>query len=353
MPELLSWSLDLGTWRGVRVRIHLLFLVFAALNPLFAALAPEPRFLRALTIEGLLLLCLAIHEVGHAIASVRVGSDPEDVLLGPLGNLVLPPRCFLPQESIWIPLGGVIASGLAAIVAAIALGSNGALMIFSPFGNFEDSGAPILLTPTGREFAKPLTSLWILGWFGWINWVLCLVNLIPALPMDGGRAVRAWAARSMLGARDSLIVPITARACAVLLGLIGVVRLLQLRVDNFLTLILLAVLIELLVRVESRGYEEGGEHEAGIFGYDFSQGYTSLESSAAKVRPARESALARWRRRRSDHRRRRRQAQAAAEERRLDEILDKLHREGKTSLSEEENRFLTRVSSKLRGRKGE
>ena len=74
--------------------------------------------------------------------------------------------------------------------------------------------------------------------------------------------------------------------------------------------------------------EDGGFFDDGVFGYDFSEGYTSLEGSAAKVRPYRESALKRWRRRRSDLRRQRRQAREAAEERRMDEILEKLHREG-------------------------
>ena len=49
--------------------------------------------------------------------------------------------------------------------------------------------------------------------------------------------------------------------------------------------------------------EEGGYFDDGVFGYDFSEGYTSLEGAAAKVRPYGESALKRWRRRRSELRR--------------------------------------------------
>jgi hypothetical protein len=60
--------------------------------------------------------------------------------------------------------------------------------------------------------------------------------------------------------------------------------------------------------------------------------------------------LTRWRRRRSELRRQRRQAQDAAEERRMDEILAKLHREGRAALTDEEHRFLVRVSVKYRAR---
>jgi hypothetical protein len=49
-------------------------------------------------------------------------------------------------------------------------------------------------------------------------------------------------------------------------------------------------------------------------------------------------------------RRRRREASEAADERRMDEILEKIHREGRTALSEEEQRFLVRVSVKYKKR---
>jgi stage IV sporulation protein FB len=87
-----------------------------------------------------------------------------------------------------------------------------------------------------------------------------------------------------------------------------------------------------------------------VFGYDFSEGYTSLEGSTQKVRPYRESALKRWRRRRSDLRRQRRQARETAEEQRMDEILAKLHTQGRPALTDEEQRFLVRVSARYRGR---
>ena len=116
------------------------------------------------------------------------------------------------------------------------------------------------------------------------------------------------------------------------------------------TLIAIAVVIEYMVRVEARMLEDGGFFDDGVFGYDFSEGYTSLEGGAAKVRPHRESALKRWRRRRSELRRQRRMAREAAEERRMDEILEKLHREGRAALTDEENRFLVRVSARFRNR---
>jgi stage IV sporulation protein FB len=237
-------------------------------------------------------------------------------------------------------------------------------MVFNPFGSYLtrglDSGAPFLHLDGGLiQPAPALSPIWCLGWFGYLNWVIFLANLIPALPLDGGRIFRTVLARHSFGlARDHFIAPWTARTCAALLTLAGLVWIFRGAFGNGtsnhlgdgITLFALALLIELIVRSESRMMDDGGFFDDGVFGYDFSEGYTSLEAGAAKVRPVRESALKRWRRRRSELRRRRREAREAAEDRRMDEILDKLHNRGKAALTDEEHRFLVRVSAKLRNR---
>ena len=150
---------------------------------------------------------------------------------------------------------------------------------------------------------------------------------------------------------ENLFPPLFARSCAGILFVGGLLRLLFYNNGDGLFLCVLAFVIELMVRSEARMIEDGGFFDDGVFGYDFSEGYTSLEGSAAnKVRPYRESAIKRWRRRRSDLRRQRRQMREAAEERRMDEILEKLHRQGRSALSDEEHRFLVRVSAKYRNR---
>ena len=45
-----------------------------------------------------------------------------------------------------------------------------------------------------------------LGWFGYLNLVIFLANLIPALPFDGGRIVRAYFSHtSVSSAKDNMI----------------------------------------------------------------------------------------------------------------------------------------------------
>jgi hypothetical protein len=97
--------------------------------------------------------------------------------------------------------------------------------------------------------------------------------------------------------------------------------------------------------------ETGGEES--LFGYDFSQGYTSLERDEHVQAPPkpREGWFARWRRQRAERRAREEQERREAEEGRLDELLEKVAKHGIQSLSDEERRFMQRVSDRYRNRK--
>ena len=93
--------------------------------------------------------------------------------------------------------------------------------------------------------------------------------------------------------------------------------------------------------------------EASSMGYDFSQGYTSLEREddpppQPKPKP---NWFQRMRQQWTERRAKRDQERRQSEERRLDEILEKIHREGKQSLTPEEQRFLQRLSNRNRTEK--
>jgi len=354
MSDPLTWApISLGRWLGTTVRVHFLLIAFLGFELLWAILrnSMEGTLVPTLCWLGLLIPALLIHEFGHAWMAWWLGSDQDVVRIWPLGNLVGPTYSPRSTEHLIVALAGPATSGAVFLITALMLHFGAeAHLVWNPLGNEGDPGAPIL---TSGENAAQLSLIWLVGWFGYLNYVLMLVNLIPALPFDGGRMFRAYLAGNSIDlGRDHLYAPTTARACAAVLFLAGLVRLFFFTEGNGLTLIALAFFIWMYVRAESRLLEEGGFLEDGIFGYDFSQGYTSLESSAAKVRPrpTRESPLTRWRRRRNEARRQRVLEKEEAEERRMDEILDKIHREGRNALTNEEQRFLVRVSHRYRNR---
>lgn len=360
------WSISLGRWLGLPVRVHFLLIAFALFQVLGASLSTEvggggPKVVETVGWLCLLGLALALHEFGHAAVARRFELEPDDIQLWPLGNLTRPAHSgSRGMERLAVALAGLVTSlALALIMAAGIWLFWDAVPVWNPFGG-PKGGAPLVRGQPG-ETVQAFTTVWWMGWFGYLNWVIFLANLIPAMPLDGGRVLRAVLAgtRSAWG-RDSLVEPWTARTCAAVLALVGLVRLAALTlhpstgstrtITGALMLIALAGLVEWFTRTERSMVEDDGFFEDGVFGYDFSEGYTSLEAAAPKVRPKHESALRRWRRKRSEVRRLRKEAREAAEVLRLDEILEKLHREGRGALSDEENRFLVRMSQKMRDR---
>jgi stage IV sporulation protein FB len=98
--------------------------------------------------------------------------------------------------------------------------------------------------------------------------------------------------------------------------------------------------------------ETGGDDS--VFGYDFSQGYTSLEREEempqAPPRRKKQNFLQRWLQRRTARKMQQEAQQQAEDDRRMDELLEKIQRYGKQSLTDEEQRFLRRVSDRYRNK---
>jgi hypothetical protein len=349
MTDFFSWSIPLGRWAGTRVRAHIVLVLFAVIALLETGVTKDARVSETAAWLLLLMVSLALHELAHALAAAYLEFENEEAKLWPLGDYVGPSMTLASRsrDALYVAAAGIVATGMLAIVSGVILYFCGAQMVLNPFGNGGTGvGAPTLLRD-GKTLAAPFTALWWLGWFGYINWVLFLANaIIPALPMDMGRIVRCYFDSVT---KDNLAPTMCARGSMIVLGLGGLIRIVG-GTYGGLHLIMLGVVIYLLSRQEARLQEEGEFFDDGVFGYDFSQGYTSLEASAATVRPRREGALKRWRRQRSEERRRRREAQEAAEEQRMDEILVKLHTQGRAALSDEEQRFLVRVSAKYKNR---
>ena len=91
--------------------------------------------------------------------------------------------------------------------------------------------------------------------------------------------------------------------------------------------------------------------EEGAFG-DFSSGYSSLDQDedASKPKPKKQSFVKRWLKARTAKRLRQEAAQRLQDDERMDQMLDKIARSGKLSLTDEERRFMERVSARYRNK---
>jgi Zn-dependent protease len=175
-----------------------------------------------------------------------------------------------------------------------------------------------------------------------LNLLLLVVNLLPAFPLDGGRMLQCflwWRNDYRQGTLMAIFAGFLVMFATILLSIITGEPL----------VLLLAVFIYLSCRRQWILLETGGEES--VFGYDFSEGYTSLEREQPTPTPRRRQGWLRtWLQRRAAQKLQKEQEQREAEERRMDELLEKVQRVGLQGLTDEERRFLKHVSAKYRNR---
>jgi Zn-dependent protease len=308
---------------------------------------------------ALLLVSVLLHEFGHCFGARWVNGDATEILIWPLGGLAsvdvpnTPRARFLTTAAgPAVNLGLCLACGL---LLAFAVHPS-----YQPPWNpfwypFRDPGlgssvpGAIGLYPWGGAGKEPaaVAALLpiVLARLFWVNWMLFWLNvLLVGFPMDGGRMLQA-ALWNHFGYRQATLT-------VVFIGFVTmvVVGLFSLATNELLPLCL-AGIIYVASKNEWIILETGGED--GLFGYDFSQGYTSLERDQppeTRPRPRRSGWLQRWLQKRTARRVQREQEQREAEERRMDELLEKVQRQGMGALTDEERRFMKRVSDRYRNR---
>jgi stage IV sporulation protein FB len=175
--------------------------------------------------------------------------------------------------------------------------------------------------------------------------VLLLINLIPDYPLDGGRMLLTY---MMAGGRTE-----TATETYLRIGVIvGLLILLGGMLFDNVWVVAIGAAVLVLNLHESVQMRTTDAYDDSFMGYDFSQGYTSLErSSAEQSEPERRPGfLQGWKERRRAEKERRLAEQEAQVEQQLDAILDKIHREGRESLTDAERRLLERASARYRNK---
>lgn len=355
MRDPFSWSLPLFRVFGITVRMHFLFLMFVVVTWLRVATdkeAPAGSGAAVLVLQAMLFLSVLLHEFGHCFAARWVDGDAQEILIWPLGGLAY---CDVPHSAkanFICTAGGPLVNLVLCVVSGLAIWAVGFYPSFDPRPS--QCWVPNLVhISDGIKYWSylyvspdtPKLDYWIFlaGQFFWVNWGLLLLNiLILGFPLDGGRMLQA-ALWPRLGYRQSMLT-------AIFIGflfmfIIGVFSL----VEKDPLYLCLAGFIYFSCKQQMILLETGGEES--LFGYDFSQGYTSLErDNPPPPRRKRQNFIQRWLAKRAARKVQREQERAEAEELRMDELLEKIQRQGKQALTDEENRFLKRVADKYRNR---
>jgi Zn-dependent protease/CBS domain-containing protein len=182
-----SWSVHAGRLFGVEVRIHLTFLIL----PLFVfwteyTVHPSANGPRDLALVGIVLACVAVHEIGHMLIARRFGLVPKAVILLPLGGVTVFDESHVEQpeskaaawsREVRIALTGPLVNLAFALAAAGVILASGV-------------GAHLWGWPLLQSGNLPRS---LVG----ANLYIAGLNLLPAYPLDGGRILRAYFARTI------------------------------------------------------------------------------------------------------------------------------------------------------------
>jgi stage IV sporulation protein FB len=339
MRENSPWTVSLGRWGGLDVRLHASLLVCAVITVFLCTQSGVQHVAEySLLGLGILFASVLLHELGHLLAAVHLGGRAERVILGPLGGLTLPPVPPEPQREVLVALAGPAINLLIVMLVA------------PPLAMAEVSLGDLLWSPLNPQNLFE-GETWLVGLrlTCWINCLL-LLNLFPAYPLDGGYVLAA-ALRPVFGGRAAVLI-VGASAMLAAMGLLVMALLLPQDarlVPSWLPLSLFAIFLFFNGKQQIESWRPP-ESEETVLGYDFSEGYTSLErSSDTRTVPA-PGILQRWIEERRASRRRRMAETEAEEERRVDEVLARLNEVGIGALSVDERRLLERVSKRYRQR---
>lgn len=189
---------------GVPVRLHFTFvllLVFLIVTDLGRVSSGA----YALFLLGLFTSVL-LHEMAHALVGMRFGVHTTEIVMYPIGGISRMERPLHPNEELWISLAGPFMNILlAAGLFALAVGTHQAF--------------PSKFSDLINDLSQPSEA--VVARLGFANLLLALFNLLPAFPMDGGRALRALLSYIRPEAEATRIAAWMGRVLAISMGLYG------------------------------------------------------------------------------------------------------------------------------------
>jgi Zn-dependent protease len=321
----LNGSVPLMTVFGIRVRVHasLLLTIFLILLLGFGGFGFTFQD-RVISVVALFMIVL-LHEFGHCFAARWVGGSADDIMMTPLGGLAM---ANSPHR--WGATFITVAAG-PAVNVVICVGCGALLWALTgwlPFNPFR------LLRPISGSY-HILDIIRYAYWIYVVSYGLLIFNLLPILPLDGGRMLQAllwwWVGfyRAMMW------------AC--LVGLVGSVLMLMVAIATFpggIFLSLIAVSCFLFCLNKRRELAANGPEEYAD-DTDYSAAYepaTPRRRSASKLN------------RKAILKARKAAREAREEQERIDQILAKVSAHGIASLTWGERRALRKATEHRRKR---
>jgi Zn-dependent protease len=355
-----SWSVSLGCWSGVHVRLHitvpLLVLCAFLMSEISIYTRASFEIERVVLIVLLGLVAVATHAASHVMAAARQGIETRELVLAPWGEfhaIESPPTA---EAALNTQLSGIMANALVCATSALILWLAGDRTI-----------SEMLVPLDSRVLLERNSHLLVVRWAFCLNYCLVVMNLIPASPFDGSRILKAALHLVFPRWNDDTIhntVLITGRLVGLLLigiaislgtgdgrGLVpawfplillGIVALFSFETPGIASPPLAKPVLVYRKSELEQPVPEHAELETAVDRSDYEPPFPE---------DLQDGPFAQWLQERRESERLRRQESEANDDRRADEILERLHTLGAESLSSEDRQVLERVSDRLRRRK--
>lgn len=192
-------SLPIGRLVGIPIRLHWTFFLLIVLVAAVDWSAGEHAVVSGLAWIVALFTSVVIHEIAHCIVARRRGAHVLGIVLFPLGGLSqLETMPKAPSDELAVAIIGPLTS-LAIGILLLAAGAVVGAHVWPP-------------------------TLFVGSWWArlsWLNLLLGAFNLLPALPMDGGRVLRATLERGRSHLEATILAGRIARYVGVAMVVIG------------------------------------------------------------------------------------------------------------------------------------
>tara|TARA_R110000868_G_scaffold14766_3_gene68438 strand:- start:565 stop:1692 length:1128 start_codon:yes stop_codon:yes gene_type:complete len=206
---LMKGFLRLGKIARIRLEVHWTFallLIWAG----FIEFQNSGNFERVAVNQGFILVlmaCVVLHELGHALTARKFGIKTQRIILLPIGGVAtLDKMPEKPGQELLVALAGPAVNVLIAIILSL-------IIPIKSYFNFDNIMVEeMLYAPNLQNF---LFYLFV------ANVMLVVFNLIPAFPMDGGRVLRALLAFKLSRVEATNIAASIGQALAIVFFILG------------------------------------------------------------------------------------------------------------------------------------
>lgn len=206
----MNLSPTLLTFRGIAIKVHLTFLLLITYDVWMWRNHGIIGMLFGVLMTVLLFVCVTLHELGHAFAAKSVGIRVSEILLLPIGGVAfltsLPRR---PWHDFWIAIAGPLVNVVITAVLALVVDADTQTFNINVFMSPNDATVPSLQLALRALYTA--------------NLMLVVFNLLPALPLDGGRIVRSLLSMIVGERNGSNYAALVGQGVAIIMAILGII----------------------------------------------------------------------------------------------------------------------------------